>query len=336
MSALPDLSRRVVLAGMGALCATPNAENVSWVRLIEAPSNLGLRPPRPGCEPGVWRAPAALRSTGLHRAIRPASTISLPRPLYRFEPQSGTRIRNGIEIRRFSEELGSAVSDALNARTFPLVVGGDCSVLLGCLFGARAAGRIGLLHIDGHSDFYHPENYDAASRLGAAAGMDLALATGRGEPLLALWDGRALVEDAHVVQIGERDELEPDFDYRDIEATPIRRFPIRKVLSAGIQATIARALAPVDGERRPLWLHLDLDVLDARSLPAVDSPGSPGLIFEELALLLAGLLCSGRVFGMNVGIYDPELDQDGRYGQLIVAWLARGLAPILNIEGPGE
>jgi len=35
-----------------------------------------------------------------------------------------------------------------------------------------------LVHVDGHDDFYHPGNYDSARRLGAVAGMDLALASG--------------------------------------------------------------------------------------------------------------------------------------------------------------
>lgn len=326
MSEAPRLPRRAVLAGIGAICAHPAVAEPSRLTLIEAPSNLGLRPPRPGREPGAWRAPDALRKAGLHSALAPASTLRLPRPRYRFEAQPGTRIRNGVEIRRFSEALGTAVAAALRVQRFPLIVGGDCSVLLGCLLGARVAGPVGLIHVDGHSDFYHPGNYDAASRLGTAAGMDLALATGRGEPLLASWEDRALVEDAHVVQIGERDELDPDYDYRDIEATRIRRIPVREVLRAGVGAAAQRALAPVDGERRRLWLHLDLDVLDAGVMPAVDSPGSPGLNFEQLATLVSGLVGSGRVLGMDVAIYDPELDLHGDHARAIVECLARSLA----------
>jgi arginase len=33
--------------------------------LIRAPFNLGLRPLRPGHEPGTWRAPQALTDAGL-------------------------------------------------------------------------------------------------------------------------------------------------------------------------------------------------------------------------------------------------------------------------------
>ncbi|WP_129791787.1 arginase family protein [Sphingosinicella sp. CPCC 101087] len=332
---LPPLGRRTVLAGLATLCAANGRGHADPPRLslIEAPCNLGLRPPRPRHEPGTWRAPETLREQGLHAALMPASTVRLPRPTYRFEAQDGTRIRNGNELRRFSERLGASVRDALDGGTFPLVIGGDCSILLGCLLGARAAGTVGLLHIDGHSDFFHPENYDTQARLGTAAGMDLALATGRGEPLLASWDGRPLVEDRNVVQLGERDELDPDYAYRDIEETKIRRMPIREMLRSGIGTSVERALSSCGDPGRPLWLHLDLDVLDARVMPAVDSPGSPGLDFHQLATLLAGLLASKRVIGMNVGIYDPDLDPDRRHARAIVASLTQGLAPLRQRTG---
>lgn len=316
------IDRRSFLGGAAIACmgaAPPGAQR--RIALIEAPSNLGLRPLREGHEPGAWRGPAALVEAGLAGLLQPVSLSRLPRPHYRFERQSGSTIRNGPAIRRFSEELAVEVRHRLGAGAFPLVLGGDCSILLGCLHGA---GRTGLIHVDGHSDFYHPGNYDSAKRPGSVAGMDLALATGRGEPLLARWDGNPLVEDRYVVQIGERDELDADYDYRDIEKTEIRRIPVRCVLAMGIDRTVADALAPVAGERLPLWLHIDLDVLDARVMPAVDSPGRPGLGFDQLASLITGLLASGRVIGADATIYDPELDPTGQYARAIVSCLGRG------------
>ncbi|MDQ2878918.1 MAG: arginase family protein [Pseudomonadota bacterium] len=293
--------------------------------LIDAPSNLGLRPLHPGHIPGAWRAPDALRAAGLERALPFRHIERLARPDYHADAQPGSRIRNGVAIRRFSERLARAVGTALRSRQFPLVIGGDCSVLLGCLYGAGSRGAVGLIHVDGHSDFFHPGNYDSASRLGSAAGMDLALATGRGEPLLARWRGGPLVQDAYVTQIGERDELDPDYAYPDIERTEIRRIPVRKVLNQGIARTVATALAPVNGQRRPLWLHVDCDVLDQSVMPAVDSPGTPGLDFGQLAELIARFLASGRLIGIDVTIFDPDLDPTGAYAAALVACLRRAL-----------
>ena len=294
--------------------------------LIAAPTNLGLRPLRPGHVPGAWRAPEALEAAGLADALGIARTTRLERPPYDPEPAQGSRIRNGQALRLFSETLAKAVAEALDEDLFPVVVGGDCSILLGCLAGTRRSGPVGLVHVDGHSDFYHPGNYDAASRPGSAAGMDLALATGRGEPLLALWDGAPLVADALVSQIGERDELDPDYDYRDIEATRIRRYPVRAVQRSGVASTVAAVLAPVEGREPPLWLHVDLDVLDQTVMPAVDSPGSPGLSYAALTELVGRLLGSGRVIGLDVAIYDPDLDPEGAHARRIVDCLAGAFA----------
>jgi arginase len=288
------------------------------VAVIDAPTNLGLRPPAEGREPGTWRAPDALRAAGLHRRLTPAAITSLPRPPYRFEAQPGTRIRNGLEIRRFGEALAAEVGRVLAGGNFPLVLGGDCSILLGCLLAVRRAGRCGLIHVDGHSDFFHPGNYDTASRLGSVAGMDLALATGRGEPLLTAWgDGLTpLVADADVVQIGERENTDADYAFPDIHATQVVQIDVRTVLRDGVRATARTALERLTlrGVSR-IWLHADVDVLDQAVLPAVDSPGSPGLSFAQLTELIIALRESGKVLGADATIFDPDLDPDGCYAE---------------------
>jgi arginase len=297
------------------------------VAVIDAPTNLGLRPPAEGREPGTWRAPDALRAAGLHRRLAPAAVTSLPRPPYRFEAQPGTRIRNGPEVRRFSEALATEVGRVLAGGNFPLVLGGDCSVLLGCLVAVRQAGRCGLIHVDGHSDFFHPGNYDTASRLGSVAGMDLALATGQGERLLTAWgDGPTpLVLDADVVQIGERENTDTDYAFRDIHATQILQIDVRTVLRDGVRAAArtARERLTLRGVPR-IWLHVDVDVLDQTVLPAVDSPGSPGLNFAQLTELILALRESGKILGADVTIFDPDLDPDGRYAEGLTDCLVGG------------
>lgn len=319
------------LAMTGAYASGGADRRDARARLILAPSNLGLRPTEHGVEPGTWRAPAALMAAGLEAQTGADEVIALARPPYDFDVQPGTRIRNGLTIRRFSLELGGAVLAALEADSFPIVVGGDCSVLLGCLYGARLAGGKGLVHVDGHSDFFHPGNYDTRSRLGAAAGMDLALATGRGEPLLTRWpevDG-PLVRDEDTVQIGERDARCPEYDeyYGDIVRTEITRMIVQDVLRDGVEAAADAAVERLRARGLDrAWLHVDLDVLDQSVMPAVDSPGSPGLDFTQLGVLLGILLKSGRFIGADIAIYDPERDPETRYAEPLVTMLDRAFS----------
>lgn len=73
------------------------------------------------------------------------------------------------------EAVGAVVAESLAHGAFPLVVGGDCPILLGCLAAASETGpSIGLLFVDGHEDAWPPE----LSPNGEAADMELGFILG--------------------------------------------------------------------------------------------------------------------------------------------------------------
>ncbi|MBM1173763.1 arginase family protein [Microvirga arabica] len=291
--------------------------------LVRAPSNLGLRPLAPQHEPGTWRAPHALTEAGLVDALSPLRIIDLERPISRRDPEAGSALRNGAAIRDFNLRLADVVAglkDDISA--FPVVVGGDCSILLGALAGCRRHGPLSLVHVDGHSDFRHPGNYNAAEVLGAVAGMDLALATGRGEALLTEWPmvTSPLVPDEQVVQIGERESRNADFPWPDINGTSITRLDVFAARDLGIAEVATRTYATLQQQPGwPFWIHWDLDVLDQLVMPAVDSPGSPGIDEEDLVTLLRVLVKDQHCAGMTMTIFDPDLDPEGLYAARIVS-----------------
>ena len=326
---MSPLSRRDFTLGTACLAGLAQSAEPPprAIGIVTAPSSLGLRPNDEGKEPGTWRAPEVLLSAGLADAVRARHVVTLPRQPYDFKEQGGTRIRNGNSLRVFLLELADKVQAELTAGRFPLVLGGDCSVMLGGLFALRRAGGRGLVHVDGHSDFFHPGNYDTKARLGSAAGMDLALATGRGESLLTRWPGidGPLAADEDAVQAGERDAESADYDkfYGDVVRTSITRLTIQQIHRDGIPRTAERILARLgDRQLDRVWMHVDLDVLDEKVMNAVDSPGTPGFDFTQLAMLLRTVIASGRVAGMTVCIYDPDLDPDHRFAKPIVECLA--------------
>lgn len=296
--------------------------------LILAPCNLGLKPLWPGHVPGAWRAPQALCRAGLIEAVRPRMFRQLPRPRYSTRPQPGTRIRNGQALRKYNLQLAKAVSEAVDDGLFPIIVGGDCSILPGALAGLRSSEHLSLIHIDGHSDFRHPGNFDFGRELGAAAGMDVALATGRGEPLLTEWPGCdvPLVHDHRVVQIGERESRDLDFAWPDIVGTGIHRFDIFDIAHLTGSAIAELALERLKPEPGRIWIHVDLDVIDGRFLPAVDCPGSPGLQFDQLEELVSALAIHPGCVGATVTIYDPDLDPGLEHARRIVRLIAAALA----------
>ena len=166
--------------------------------LLDAPIDCS------GAGRGEERAPAALRAAGLVERLgaRDAGEADGRIRDRRRDPDTG--VVGAGEVRRASIAIASGVREVLDARERPLVLGGDCTLLLG-VFQAVPPGS-GLWFVDGHADFFDGES----SPTGEAADMDLAILTGHGPPGLLECEG-PLVEPAAVVLLGHRpSELHPD------------------------------------------------------------------------------------------------------------------------------
>ena len=160
--------------------------NAKRISILDAPSNLGLKPPAEGKEPGVKQMAAAIRSRGLLQRLGAvdAGTVEAPAYLDSLDVCLGIRNAEGLAI--FAKALAVRIRELLERNRFPLVLGGDCSILLGSTLALRKLGRYGLLFVDGHTDLLTPSD----SITGGAAGMDLALVTGTGPELLTNIDGQ--------------------------------------------------------------------------------------------------------------------------------------------------
>lgn len=73
------------------------------------------------------------------------------------------------------------------------------------------------------------------------------------------------------------------------------------------------------------WIHVDADVLDPSVLRAVDSPTPGGLDADRLARLLRGLLRLPGAAGLQLTVFDPDLDEDGSQAAVLVDILAAAL-----------
>lgn len=183
-------------------------------------------------------------------------------------------------------------------------------------------GDTGLIFVDGHTDFYLPQQ----SGTGGAAGMDLALATGWGPRALVDLEGRGpLVDPRRVAALANRDfETRVAADLPAIEHALGSYLPLTEVRRLGIQQVMRQSLVTVSPGGDPYWIHLDVDVLDSAIMPAVDSPQPDGLRVDELEQLLR-LALAGNAVGMQVTIYDPDKDPEREAGRLLVNLLVRAL-----------
>jgi arginase len=290
--------------------------------IIEAPSILGLRPT------GVQYLPEALKAAGLMSALRAEYGGRVSPLSYSSERDKLTLLLNPDSIRVFSLQLADAVAFVLHKKRFPLVLGGDCSILIGNLLALRRLGTYGLFFIDGHADFYQPQ----VSPSGEVADMDLAIVSGRGPNVLTNIDGlKPLVRDQNIVVFGYRDAEEAaSYGSQDVRDTNMHVFDLPSVRKLGTIATAASQAVDILVNNELLdgfWIHLDADVLDDSIMPAVDYRlGGGGLSFSELTELLKILVASDRAVGMDITIFNPRLDLDGSITRRFVSSLIQGLS----------
>jgi arginase len=242
-------------------------------------------------------------------------------------------------IRSTQAAARRAVREALEAGRLPLLAGGDDAYLPGALAGMRdALGDAAMVFIDGHLDACD----GASSPTGEAADMGLASSTGRGPATLMEALGPApVIDPARVWALGFREDEEPW-----VELPDGRLGRERDLLDARVRLTSAAELRR-NGERQfgelvaeqlapelPIWLHLDLDVLDEAVFPATSYPAPDGPSWEGLEALARALLERRTLVGMDVACLNGELDADGEYARRAVA-LLDGLLAVRRAARPG-
>jgi arginase len=286
--------------------------------IIDAPSILGLRPN------GVEELPEALKAAGLMAGLNAEYAGRVDPPLYEAKRDPETLVLNPNGLRDYARQLAAKVTEVLRENKFPIVLGGDCSNVIGCMLALRRVGRYGLFFIDGHADFYQAE----AELNGEVASMDLAIVSGRGPDILTDIDGlRPLVRDEDIVLFGYRDaEQQKEFGSQDVRETAIHAFDLEQVREQGITAAAEKGITQLRrSSLEGVWVHLDADVLNDDIMPAVDYRMADGLQWDELSAVLKVLMASGQAVGINIGIFNPRLDAHGSIARQLVSSLIAGL-----------
>src|SRR5687767_4702467 len=256
------------------------------IQIVSAPSILGLRPT------GVEQLASALLNTGRLDTLNPIEPLIEVPALnagYNKYRDPKTKCLNPEAIHDFSRVLMTHITEQVERSGFPLVLGGDCSILIGIMPALRSKGNFGLIFLDAHADFYEPEK----STTGEVADMDLAIVTGRGPEILTNIDGlKPYVPDEQVIHIAQRDwEETKKFGSQDIRETNIKCFSLDEIEKNGVKKTTGEILDHIatlntDG----YWIHFDTDVLNDTINPAVDYRIPGGLQFEEAEYFVSNFL----------------------------------------------
>jgi len=285
------------------------------INIFEFPLNLGLKKKQHETEPGVRKLPEWLKKFNFHKEINPVNIFRLEAPDYSIEPDQESGVLNADAIIAYAQKQAALILNNHQENTFSVMLGGDCSILIGTSLALRKLGNFGLFYLDGHTDFIPIHLSETA----AAAGMDLAIITGTGHEKLTNIQGLKpyfLEENIFCAGNAETD----DEEYVDqIINSDIRYFDVEKLRMNGFRKTAEDFLHMV--ERKGLdgfFIHFDVDVLKDELMPAVDSRMEEGIDYENLKEILKPLIHSSLCFGIEITILDPDYDENGTYTKPLV------------------
>jgi arginase len=273
---------------------------------------------------GTEHAPAAVREHDLLARLSAEDRRDLDVRIHGEERDPATGVIGIADTLATTEAVRAAVRDVVADGRRALVLGGCCALVPGALAGVRdAVGALGVAYVDGHVDVYD----GTTSPTGEGADMPMSVAFGRGPDAWVQAAGGASVAPADVVVLGARDPEEAA-DIADLRAGTLAALEVLgpdELRFEGLAAAAARAADRVAADGRPFWIHLDLDVLDERAMPATDYLMPEGLEWDELAQLMAPLGASPALAGLSLGCLNPEKDPGGTYTERTCALLADAL-----------
>ena len=283
------------------------------VRVIGVPMDLGAD--RRGVDIGT----SAIRYAGLNDQLRHLNygvhdmgNIVVPQP--ESQPTGNIHLKYLEPILKVSEELADAVTSALVAKEFPLILGGDHSISLGSITGVtRVHKDISVLWIDAHADF----NTEETTPSGNIHGMILAALTGIGNRHLTNIGGWAPKLDPQKIFIIGAREL--DLGERELLRTHhIHVITMSDIDRRGISSVMHEALSLAGQASDGIHLSLDMDALDPVHAPGVGTPVRGGLTYREAHMIMELIADSVHLIGMDVVEVNPILDQENATALLAV------------------
>lgn len=199
--------------------------------------------------------------------------------------------RMSVLHRRLAQYTAASIADGFR----PVSIAGDCCSALGVLAGLQRAGiAVFLIWFDAHGDFNTPQTTPS----GFLGGMPLAMLAGRGKTTMTqALDLHPLAEDQILLTDGR--DLDPGEKRLLEEAAVTHLTDVRHLLNYTLPD-------------RPLYIHMDTDIVDPNEAPAMNYRTVGGPSSADLRMVFKHLNRSGQVAAVSMSTWNPELDHDGQ------------------------
>jgi arginase len=285
---------------------------------------------------GSEKAPAALRAAGLVEKLQNAGYEVVDHgdctPRLFADDDEHRRARNLPAIVAGLNDLKARAEVAIKSGALVLVLGGDCSQVIGLLTGARRYYKnISLLWFDRDADLNTP----ASTPSGRIDGMVVANIIGKGAPeLTRFWGDGALVREPDVLLFGLERVDPPEQEF--LTRSPMRHTYLADIQRKGAARSAQDALTQLHADTREFVVHLDTDVLDVSELPSVNVPGTAGLPVADARTILQEIAKKKNLLALDIAQYNPDRDSDGSGAKKLVDLLVDVLTARLEAQDVPE
>jgi arginase len=220
-----------------------------------------------------------------------------------------------------SRRIAGAVATSVQAKNFPLVIGGDHSLSIGSVRGAARQRKIGVIWIDAHADFNTAETTPS----GNIHGMSLALLAGLGDRrLVQLWDETIpVIDPTKIAIVGARD-LDSG-EKMNLEKAGAMVMGMEQIDRYGLVNAMEKAIERVSRDVDGIYLSLDMDALDPQHAPGVGTPVPAGLTQRETHLACELIAETNKLIGMDLVEVNPILDGQNKTAALAVEFALSAL-----------
>jgi len=280
-----------------------------YSRLVRRISIVGVPSSAGSYAAGQDLAPAALRSAGLLGKLAGAGLEAhddgdLPHQVWRPD-RDHPLAQNASQVTASVRELADRLEPLLSGGDFALVLGGNCTIVLGIMAALRSLGgeTPGLLYLDRHYDLNTPES----TADGALDWMGLAHALalpGCLESLAGAFGPPPLLMPQQVAWLGVEPLVTTDWE-REQAARLGLRMTTSEALAADPAGAAAAALSQLPPG--PLAMHIDVDVLDFIDAPLAENTDcrNTGPTLDQAVAALAVAARDPRIRAFSIGELNP-------------------------------
>ncbi|MGG7510001.1 agmatinase [Plantibacter sp. YIM 135249] len=297
-------------AGIATFARLPRAEDVERadIAVLGAPFDGGV-----SYRPGARFGPAHVREAS--RLLRPYNPAQDVEPFGAQQVvDAGDIAINPFDLDEAVREIELAAASLTTGGTRLVTIGGDHTIALPLLRNVAAQhGPVAVLHFDAHLDTW--DTYFGAP---ITHGTPFRRASEEG-----------LIDLEASLHVGIRGPLYSRDDLRDDERLGFAVISSIDLETDGLPRAIERMLTRLGD--RPVYLSIDIDVLDPAHAPGTGTPEPGGLTSRELLAMIRAL-AGTRLVGADVVEVSPAYD----HAQLTAIAASHAVYEILSAMAPRE